>query len=234
MNKPVPEDDTPFGRVSRNLLTPLIRFVKARCHKIYFRAIESVGHHKRDILVSRVESARDGLEEAKEQFQSALEKFSELTQFHGGELESVYRELKSEFDYSGSKALAVKDRIDAVQNVAEALFAEWEEELEQYSNRSLRSASRQKLKQTQQLYGQLIAAMRRAESKIDPVLRVFHDQVLFLKHNLNAQAIAALESELVTLTLGVAGLITAMERSIDRANMFMQSLNSQKVLPAGP
>jgi len=47
--------------------------------------------------------------------------------------------------------LAVRDRIDAVQDVAVALFAEWEEELEQYSNRSLRSASRAKLKQTQQL-----------------------------------------------------------------------------------
>jgi hypothetical protein len=226
------DNDTPLAQLNRNLIAPLVRFLMAKCHKIYFRAIESVGHHKRDILVGRVESARDGLEEAKEQFQNALEKFSALTQFQGGELEGIYRELKSEFDYSRSKALAVKDRIDAVQDVAEALFAEWEEELEQYTNRSLRSTSRQKLKQTQQLYGQLISAMRRAESKIDPVLRVFQDHVLFLKHNLNAQAVAALEGELVTMTIGVAGLITAMERSITRANDFMQSLSSQKVLPA--
>jgi t-SNARE complex subunit (syntaxin) len=126
--------------------------------------------------------------------------------------------------------LAVSDRIDAVQEVAEALFAEWEAELDQYSNRSLRSASRLKLKQTQQMYVQLINAMRRAESKIDPVLNVFQDQVLFLKHNLNAQAVAHLESELTTLTVGVAGLITAMERSIDRANSFMRDFNGQKAL----
>jgi hypothetical protein len=135
-------------------------------------------------------------------------------------------------DYSKSKALAVSDRIDAVQEVAEALFAEWEEELEQYSNRSLRSASRLKLKQTQQMYVQLITAMRRAESKIEPVLSVFQDQVLFLKHNLNAQAIAHLESELNTLSVGVAALVTAMERSIERANSFMQNLNGQKALPS--
>lgn len=234
MIKPDPDNDTPYHQLNRNLLAPLVRFVKAKCHKIYFRAIESVGRHKRDILVARVESARDGLEEAKEQFQSALDKFSEVTQFQGGELESLYRQLKSEFEYSRSKALAVKDRIDAVQDVAEALFAEWEDELEQYSNRGLRSTSRHKLKQTQQLYGQLISAMRRAESKIDPVLRVFQDHVLFLKHNLNAQAISALENELVTMTIGVAGLITAMERSINRANDFMQSLNGHKALTAEP
>jgi hypothetical protein len=217
---------------SIGLLAPLIRMLSARFQRFYFRAIESAGHHKRDILVSRVENARDGLEEAKVQFQNALEKFSALTEFDGGPMEDVYRQLKVEFDYSKSRALAVSDRIDAVQEVAEALFAEWEDELEQYSNRSLRNASRLKLKQTQQMYGQLLSAMRRAESKIGPVLGVFQDQVLFLKHNLNAQAVAHLEGELVSLTVGVSGLITAMERSIDRANSFMQSMNGQKALPA--
>ncbi len=216
---------------STGLLGPLIRLLSARFQRFYFRAVESVGHHKRDILVSRVENARDGLEEAKVQFQTALEKFSALTEFDGGPLEDVYRQLKVEFDYSKSKALAVSDRIDAVQEVAEALFAEWEDELEQYTNRSLRNASRMKLKQTQQMYGQLLTAMRRAESKIGPVLGVFQDQVLFLKHNLNAQAINHLESELVSLSIGVSGLITAMERSIDRANTFMHNMAGQKALP---
>jgi len=180
-----------------------------------------------------VEHARDSLEEAKIQFQTALDKFSQLTRFDGGSLEDMYRELKLEFDYSHSKAVAVQNRIDAVQDVALALFAEWEVELDQYSNRSLRNSSRQKLKLTQQHYTQLITAMRRAEGKIDPVLRVFHDQVLYLKHNLNAKAIASLEHELGALTVGVSGLIGAMERSITRANDFVNSLNGSttKALP---
>lgn len=229
MNKPsAPKLPTLAG-----VLGPLAKYLVSKCQKLYFRAVESVGHHKRDILVSRVEHARDGLQEAKEQFQTALEKFSELTQFDGGDLEDFYLQLKTEFDYSRSKAQAVQDRIDAVQDVAEALFAEWEAELEQYSNRSLKASSRQKLKLTQQRYGQLITAMRRAESKIEPVLRVFQDQVLYLKHNLNAKAIASLEHELTTMATGVSGLIGAMERSISRANDFVESLNGQKALPAG-
>ena len=215
------------------ILSPLARYVLAKCQKLYFRAVETAGHHKRDILVARVENARDGLEEAKEQFQSALDKFSALAQFDGGDIEDLYRQLKIEFDYSTAKALAVKDRIDAVQDVAEALFEEWEAELEQYSNRSLRSASRQKLKLTQQHYGQLISAMRRAESKIEPVLRAFQDQVLFLKHNLNAKAIASLEHELAVMSIGVNGLIGAMDKSIGRANEFVNSLNGRKALPNG-
>lgn len=228
MNKPLQPKSSSLASV----LGPLAKYLVARCQKLYFRAVESTGHHKRDILIARVETARDSLEEAKEQFQNALEKFSALTQFYGGDLEDLYRQLKIEFDYSQSKALAVKDRIDAVQDVAEALFAEWEEELDQYASRSLRSSSRQKLKLTQQHYGQLISAMRRAETKIEPVLRVFQDQVLYLKHNLNAKAIASLEHELAAMTIGVTGLIGAMERSITRANDFVGSLNGQKALPA--
>lgn len=214
-------------------LDAIVRSLAARLQRLYFRAVEGAGRHKRDILVTRVEQARDSLEEAKTQFLSALDQFSTLTRFHGGDLESLYRQLKIEYDYSHSRALAVEDRIAAVETVASALFREWESELEQYSNRSLKSSSRQKLRQTQQHYGQLINAMRRAEGKIDPVLRVFHDQVLFLKHNLNAQAIASLEGELNTLSVGISGLIGAMERSIDKANFFVQSLNGQvpKALP---
>jgi len=232
MSKSSNPNPVSLSAVCRQLLNPLARYLIAKCQKIYFRAVESAGHHKRDILVARVESARDSLEEAKEQFQSALDKFSALTYFQGGELEDMYRQIKVEFDYSKAKALAVKDRIAAVQDVAEALFAEWEDELELYTSRSLRSSSRQKLKLTQQHYGQLISAMRRAEGKIEPVLSVFQDQVLYLKHNLNAKAIASLEHELAAMTVGVAGLITAMERSINRANDFVHSLNGQKALPA--
>ena len=218
-------------RLGRQLLDPVNHYLATQCHKLYFRVIEATGQHKRDILISRVENARDSLEEAKGQFQTALEKFSALTRFQGGDLEQVYRQLKLEFDYRQSRALAVRDRIEAVEDVAEALFSEWENELEQYTNRTLRSSSRQKLRQTRQHYSQLLTAMRRAESRIVPVIHVFQDQVLFLKHNLNAQAIASLENELSAMTVNVASLIEAMERSIARANDFVESLNRQKVLP---
>jgi hypothetical protein len=225
--KNLPSKDTQSG-----LFAPLARFFAEYCRRWYFRAVESVGYHKRDLLLSRVETARDSFEEAKEQFQSALEKFSHLAHFHGGELENVYLELKAEFDYSQAKADGVRDRIDAIQAVGDALFEEWQEELEQYSNRALKASSKQQMRQTQQHYARLVSAMRRAEARIEPVLAAFRDQVLFLKHNLNAQAIASLENELSVISINVTGLIQAMERSISEANTFVESFNRPKSLPA--
>lgn len=194
------------------------------CESTYYKTMETMGYHKRDIMVDRVEDARDAQEEAKAQFESALEKFSSVLGFHGGNLEEKYDQLKGEYDQSVIKADAVRSRIAAVENVAEDLFAEWQEELNQYTSSSLRRSSAGKLKETKRKYAQLIGAMKRAERKIDPVLSAFHDQVLYLKHNLNAQAIASLQSELASIETDVAGLIKEMEASIVEANSFIDSM----------
>lgn len=194
------------------------------CQTAYYKTMEKFGVHKRDIMVDRVEKARDSQEEAKEQFKSALEEFSSVLSFKGGDLEEKYNKLNDEYEKSEEKASDVKKRIDAVEDVSEALFDEWEEELEQYSSQSLRRSSETKLRKTQKQYKQLISAMKRAEKKIAPVLSAFRDQVLFLKHNLNAQAIASLQSELVSVEANVAALIKEMEASIAEADIFIKTI----------
>ncbi len=194
------------------------------CQKAYYKTMEKVGYHKRDIMVDRVQEARDSQEEAKDQFASALEEFSSVLNFKGGELEDKYKKLNSEYEESEDKAKDVRKRIESVENVAEALFEEWNEELTQYSSDSMRRNSEKQLKQTKRQYSQLIGAMKRAEKKIEPVLSAFRDQVLFLKHNLNAQAIASLKSELASVESNVAQLIKEMEASIAEADEFIKSM----------
>ncbi len=194
------------------------------CSSMYYSALDSMGIPKRDIMVHRVEKARDTQQEAKEQFKSALDQFTHLTNFKGGDLEEVYNKLNGEYEASEAKAKEVRKRIDDIEDVSGALFAEWEEELQQYSNASLKRNSQQKLTETKKQYKQLIAAMNKAESKIAPVLTVFKDQVLYLKHNLNAQAIASLKGELGTIESDVSTLIAAMEKSIDEADAFIKTI----------
>jgi hypothetical protein len=207
------------------VLCGLTLLVLSGCQRAYYATMEKFGYHKRDILAQRVQDARDSQEEAKEQFQSALEKFSAVLNFHGGALEEQYNQLKAEFERSEVKAKEVRKRIKSVEDVAQALFREWEAELEQYSNTGLRRASAQQLADTRRRYTPLIGAMRRAETKIEPVLSAFRDQVLFLKHNLNARAIASLKQEQITIETDIASLIRAMEASIAEANTFIKTMH---------
>jgi phenylalanyl-tRNA synthetase alpha subunit len=186
--------------------------------------MEKFGYHKRDILADRVVEAKETQEEAKEQFKSALERFSAVVNFRGGELEDKYNQLNDEYETSEEKAKDVSKRIESVENVAEDLFEEWNSELDQYTNSRLRRSSEMQLKLTKKKYAQLIGAMKRAEKKIAPVLSAFRDQVLFLKHNLNAQAVASLQGELISIESDVASLIREMEASINEADSFIQSI----------
>jgi hypothetical protein len=208
----------------RLLFTAGLAFMMLSCATTYYRAMESFGVHKRDILVDRVEDARDSQEEAGEQFRTALEKFRDVVDFEGGKLESRYNRLQAEYDRSEAKALEVRRRIDSVEKVAEDLFDEWKNELKEYTDDGLRRSSESKLRQTRRNCSELIDAMRRAEAKMPPVLARLKDQVLFLKHNLNAQAIGSLKGVSTELQGDVDDLLRELERSISEANKFIEEL----------
>lgn len=197
------------------------------CTTMYLEGLEKIGIPKRDVMVSRVEKARDTQEETKEQFKSALEQFTAATNFSGGDLEATYNRLNDAYEASVGKAEEVKTRIADIESVSEALFTEWKTEITQYSNASMKQSSQKKLDATQTHYRQLITSMKQAEAKIEPILTVFHDQVMFLKHNLNARAIASLKGELGTIKSDVTALVASMEKSINEANAFISTMESK-------
>jgi hypothetical protein len=191
---------------------------------MYYGAMEKLGYAKRDLLVSRVKSAQQSQEEAKKQFKSALAHFSSVVNFDGGSLEQKYEKLSADLEESEEKATSVTKRIDAVDDVSKALFKEWEKELSSYQNERLKNSSEEKLRETKARYAQLIKAMRNAESKMSPALQPLRDNVLFLKHNLNAKAISSLDSELVTVEGNVESLIRDLEISINEADRFINEM----------
>ena len=204
------------------LLTAVISLTA--CETVVYDALEKVGYHKRDILIDRIDAAQASQTEGQEQFKSALDQFKSVINFDGGDLEVTYDQLNDEYEASVDAADEIHDRIDSVKNVADALFDEWQEELEQYSNASLRRDSERQLKNTRRRYSKVLGAMRRAEKAIDPVLASLKDNTLYLKHNLNARAIASLKNELGTVDNDVNALLTAMQQAINESNAFIDEL----------
>ena len=201
-------------------------FIVSGCETAYYDTMERFGFHKRDILVDRVEDASEAQEEAKEEFKDALEQFSSVVTIEPSKLKDAYEQLSDAYDDAEARAEDVTERIDAVESVSEALFDEWSEEIELISNAKLKSSSRAQLRDSQRRYGDLMTSMRRAESRMAPVLTAFRDQVLYLKHNLNAQAISSLKSELTSIENDVAQLIREMESSIAQSQAFIEDMEA--------
>jgi hypothetical protein len=214
------------GRRARRYSLLLLGLIATGCASAYYGTWERLGKDKRDLLVDRVEDAKGSQEEAKEDFRSALDVYREVVDVEGGELEELYDRLQEAYDRSVEQAEAVRGDIDRVRTVSEDLFREWEGELERYSDAELRRRSQESLGQARGEFGRLMSAMERAEASMEPPLERFEDQVLFLKHNLNARAIASLETERGRIADDIERLVAEMERSIQEADTFIQSMQA--------
>ena len=212
----------PFPVLVLVALLPLL----GGCRSAYYRTLETFGVHKRDLLVERVEEGKEQQQEAQEQFQSTFERFKAITGVDAGEIETVYAGLAGELERCESEARQVASRIRGIEAVAGDLFDEWEREIDQLSSPDLRRKSADKLENSRRTYRGFLAAMKRAESTMEPVLVAFRDQVLYLKHNLNARAIADLESTVLEIEDDVARLIADMQASIEEAERFLGTVES--------
>ena len=206
------------------LMASVAALLLAGCETAYYGTLEKFGVEKRDILVARIQDTRDAQEDAQEQFRDALEQYRAVVNFDGGDLEKLYTRLNSEYEASAGVAASIADHIREVEDVADDLFAEWERELNLIKNASLRADSARQLRETSTRSRQLIDAMWRAEKTVHPVLDSLRDQVYYLKHNLNAQAISALRGELKTIDADVNRLIAQRQASIDEANTFIAQM----------
>jgi len=194
------------------------------CSSIYYSAWEKLGYEKRDLLKSAVKAARGEQKEAGEEFQDALTQLKKLSNYNGGNLESAYNRFKGEYEDCESQATAVRSQIRKVDTVARDLFREWENEIRQYENASLAADSRRKLADTRSRFEQLSSSLHAAESTMEPVLRQFRDQVLYLKHNLNAAAVGSLRGKADNIQGDIQRLLAQMNRSIAEADRFIQTL----------
>jgi len=210
--------------ISKKIMSIVLVIALSGCSSAYYSAMEKVGIHKRDIMVDRVVDAKESQQEAQEQFKSALEEMTALINFDGGDLETQYHVIQEQYEDSKEAAEHVSSRIAKIEDVSDALFEEWQDEIEEISSSSLKRQSTSKLRETQRRYQSLIKSMRKAESKMAPVLSALKDNSLFLKHNLNAKAIGALQGEMVSIKRDVSALIKDMNLAIEQSQKFIDML----------
>lgn len=210
--------------ILRTLLLATVT-ITVGCSTVKYNTLEKIGIHKRDLLVSNVKDTRDAQEDAQEQFQDALERFGNIVTIENTDLKKAYNQLKDEYEDSKDAAEEVSDQIDDVQEVAGDLFEEWTEENKAYTDAVLRRNSESKLRDTQARYTEMLKSMQESEASMQPVLASLYDNVLYLKHNLNAQAVGSLRTTFDELEGDIDILVERMNQSIARSNDFIAQMN---------
>ncbi len=212
------------GAIRVAVLITAVFLLMVGCQTTYYALWEKMGKEKRHLLKDNVEQVREEQAEASEQFATVVERIKAMYGFEGGELEDVYEKLSEDYRGCEERADAVRDRIDNVERIAADLFKEWESEIGTIKNVKLKSKSRASLQDTRSRFLRLQRAMRGAEASMDPVLNNLRDYVLYLKHNLNAQAVSSLRKEVADIETEVSSLIQDMNRSIKEADAFVKAM----------
>jgi uncharacterized protein YukE len=197
------------------------------CGSTMIAAKEYMGIPKRDQMVARVQDARDSQNSAKQEFSSALDEFLAVTKVDGGDLEVKYKKFEAKYKSCDAAASTVRSRIADVERVSNALFAEWAKENAQINTPTLRAESESDLAKNKELYEKLLGSMKTAAGKMDKPLSNFKDQTIYLKHKLNAKAIAGLQGTAQQISADVETLIKEMNSSIDEANAFIAQMQTK-------
>lgn len=211
-------------KLIRLFAAALLTFTLTACASAYYDAMERRGVEKRDILVERIIEARAAQAETQIVFTNALDQFRSLIDVEAGGLEHKYDAMKISLNQSQKQAEAVRNRINAVNAVGRRLFKEWEGELNLYESADLRKRSREQLVTARSEYDALMRAMENAAAKMAPVISIYSDQVLFLKHNLNARAVSSLEVERDEIETRVNALVDEMNAAIAQADTFIATM----------
>lgn len=206
----------------------MIIFLLAGCQSTYYAVWEKLGKEKRHLLKDEIEDARDDQMKASEAFEDALTQLKAFSGFEGGDLEKAYDRISEDYENCKARADQVDERIENVERIARDLFAEWASEIEQIHKQELKTKSRQKLEATKSRYERLDRAMHTARNRMTPILATQQDYVLYLKHNLNAQAIGSLKGEVDNIETDINRLVRDIENSIEEADAFLKIFEGQQ------
>lgn len=185
---------------------------------------ELVGVEKRDLLRKRITGATEEQKEAGESFTDALDKLQKTYGSEPSKLESKYRELNSAYENSVAQAEEVRSSREKMHTVASDLFAEWKKEIAEMQSADLKTRSRTSLADTKERFDKMHSALKNSEGQMAPVLAKLKDNVLFLKHNLNAKAVGSLKNENARIEGDIKKLLAGMNDSIREAEAFIKTI----------
>lgn len=213
--------------MSRYVLVFALTFSFVNCTKLYYSTWEAFGKQKRDLLRDQVEGLAKDQQAVNDEFKDALSKLRSLYGSPHTELAAAYDQLEGDFDDAKAKSDALSHRIDKVESIAQDLFAEWDGEIGKLKTPKYKEDSRQKLKLTRQRFAKLQTSMHKAKKDLAPVLGSLEEQVLYLKHNLNAQALGSIQGEVRAIEGDYKSLTSSMQKAISESQSFLKSLNGE-------
>lgn len=187
-------------------------------------AYKSSGQYKRDILLERVGKTSKCHEEAKKQFEGVLANYSKLVDASDTDqdLRVEYNNLAKSIKKASSVVKDLARKIKNIEKIGKPMFRDWEDELDEYGNETIRRSSEVNLDATRSEYLKVVHTIKDTKVKVEKVLKALNDQMLFLNQNLSLRTLESFKKEVTSLKEEVGELITQLDLAIDETQKFSE------------
>ncbi len=179
---------------------------------------------KHDLLFEQIEESIALQQETKQYIEQAYDVLANVSD-DVGDVEGQKKEINQAYQQSESLAQKLKAKITKVDRTAKTLFIEWRRELRQYNNKNLREKSAQNLDNTKQQYATVRESMQKSYQSIEPLLRLLHDNELYIKHNRSVAAMQGFQSEVKAAGSNIDGILADIETAITDSEAFADVIN---------
>ncbi len=147
-------------------------------------------------LVEAAERVAGEIDESKQSMLSAVQALQKVTapDFQGDAVKA-HEELEDAIEGSEDQANDFRRSIEKMQAAAEPVFDQWTKDLEAYSNPEMRQRSQARLSAARERYDAVVAAVEPVLVEYEAINANLRDHILFLSHDLNAEAVATIQED---------------------------------------
>ena len=153
-----------------------------------------------DDLMSRVERIHVDCEVASEQARTATTTLHSMVgpDFHG-EPALAHEELVAAIEASERTAQDLQRDFDRMTRSGDKVFAQWQENLEEYTSEVMRQASEKRMNATRERYDAVVAAVGPAIESYRGFNATLRDHALYLGTDFNEESVSLVEQEIRVL-----------------------------------
>lgn len=191
------------------------------CSAAYYAAMEQLGWEKRDILVNRIEVARDALRAAARRVTTAWQVVERASAAEAG---PVAARLRTALADAHTDAAVAERRVAGVAAAGTRLFTSWAQEVADTRDAAQRTRGEEIYARAEERYGRMLAVMQEAVAAMPPVLAVLREQAAALEAAPGAATGAAVRAALAAAADELGVLQLATDRAAAEADAGVQQL----------
>jgi hypothetical protein len=191
------------------------------------RAQQDAGVKQVEQLVKKSGSTVQAIAETKLQLQKTMDVYNSLMSTDEKNMKGNYKKLQQEMDATAKKRADIKLRADEMNAEAQTLFKSWGDSAAAIQSADLRQRSQERLDKTKASFAEIGTVGQKAVDLYDPFMKALQDQVTYLGHDLNTQAVQSLQADAAKMNEKAQTLMKSIDDTISVANKNITDLRPQ-------